>query len=79
MTFNEDTGRKRAGYSAENFSRLLRFAQNILKHDKDTHPAKRSYRPIRFKAALQQDFALKVLKAVFYDLFCLQDRFVYLW
>lgn len=38
MAFREDVGRKKAGYSAENFSRLLRFARNILKHDKDTPP-----------------------------------------
>ena len=65
MAFNEDASQKRAGNSAENFSRLLRFARNILKRYKDTHPTKLSYRSMKFKAALQEDFALEVLKAVF--------------
>ena len=64
MAFNEDASQKRAGYSAENFSRLLRFARNILKRYKDTHPTKLSYRSMKFKAALQEDFALDVLKSV---------------
>ena len=32
---------------------------------KDTHPTKLSYRSMKFKAALQEDFALEVLKSVF--------------
>ena len=60
-----DASQKRGGNSAENFSRLLRFARNILKRYKDTHPTRLSYRSMKFKAALQEDFALEVLKAVF--------------
>lgn len=65
VAFNEDSCQKRSGNSAENFSRMLRFARNILKRYKDTHPSKLSYRSMKFKAALQQDFALEVLKTVF--------------
>ncbi|MBR3902675.1 MAG: ISAs1 family transposase [Akkermansia sp.] len=65
MAFNEDASQKRSGYSAENFSRLLRFARNILRRYKDTHPTKLSYLSMKFKAALQEDFALEVLKSVF--------------
>ncbi|MBR6576863.1 MAG: hypothetical protein IKK73_07010 [Akkermansia sp.] len=65
MAFNEDASQKRVGYSAENFPRLLRFARNILKRYKDTHHTKLSYRSMKFKAALQEDFALEVLKSVF--------------
>ena len=65
MAFNEDASQKRAGNSAENFSRMLRFARNILKRYKDTHPTKLSYRSMKLKAALQQDFALEVLATVF--------------
>ena len=65
MAFNEDASQKRAGNSAENFSRLLRFARNILKRYKDTHPTKLSYRSMNFKGALQDDFVLEVPKAVF--------------
>jgi len=65
VAFNEDFSQKRAGNSAENFSRLLRFARNILKRYKDTHPTKLSCRSMKFKAVLQQDFALEMLKRVF--------------
>ena len=65
MAFNEDTSQERVGNSAENFSRLLRFARNILKRYKNTHTTKLSYRSMKFKAALQEYFALDVLKAVF--------------
>lgn len=51
--------------SAENFSRLLRFARSILKRYKEVNPMKLSYRSMKFKAALQEDFALDVLKTVF--------------
>lgn len=65
VAFNEDASQKRAGNSAENFSRLLRFARNILKRYKEVNPMKLSYRSMKFKAALKEDFALDVLKTVF--------------
>ena len=65
MAFGEDSSLKRAGNSAENFSRLLRFARNILKRYKEVNPTKLSYRSMMTKAALKEDFALEVLKAVF--------------
>ena len=43
VAFNEDASQKRAGNSAENFSRLLRFARNILKRYKEVNPMKLSY------------------------------------
>lgn len=56
--FGEDLDRKRAGYSAENFSILNRIALNLLK--KET-TFKRGIRSKRLKAARNHPYLLKLL------------------
>ncbi len=58
-------GQKRAGNSAENFSKLVRFARNILKRCKQTIGTRDSYNLMMTRAALQQDFSVQVLRHVF--------------
>ena len=65
MAFNEDRSQKRAENSAENFSRMLRLARNILKRYKDLHPSRISYRSMMLRAALNPAFASEVIQAVF--------------
>ena len=65
MAFNEDASQKRAGNSAENFSRMLRLARNILKVYKEESRTRLSYRLMMFKAAMDPEFPLEVLRTVF--------------
>lgn len=65
VVFREDAGQKRAGNSAENFSKLVRFARNILKRYKQTIGTRDSYNLMMTRAALQQDFSVQVLRHVF--------------
>ena len=65
MAFNEDASRKRTGNSAENFSRMLRLARNILKVYKEESHTRMSYRLMMLKAAMNPEFSLEVLRTVF--------------
>ena len=58
VDFSEDASRKRAGNAAQNFSILTKIALNILK--KDTK-AKVGVKSRRFKAAINNDYLLKML------------------
>lgn len=58
VSFREDDLRNRAGYSAENFSRIGRLALNLLRQDKS---CKAGVNGKRLKACLEQDYLLKVL------------------
>ena len=58
VAFSEDDSRKRQGNAAQNFSILLKIALNILK--KDTK-AKVGVKSRRFKAAMSNDYLLKML------------------
>jgi hypothetical protein len=58
VTFNEDHSRLRSGDSAANFAILRHVALNLLKR----HPAKLSLKRKRFKAALNEDFLLELLR-----------------
>jgi len=58
VAFSEDASRKRAGNAAQNFSILTKIALNILK--KDTK-AKVGVKSRRFKAAINNDYLLKML------------------
>lgn len=60
VTFHEDAARLRSGDSAENFAVLRHISLIILKK----HPAKRSLKRTRFKAALDHDFFLQLLSHV---------------
>jgi predicted transposase YbfD/YdcC len=59
VSFNEDLSRKRAGYAAENFSRLNRISLNLLKNDK---LSKRGIKGKRLKAGWSNEYLLKILK-----------------
>ena len=59
VTFCEDDSRKRKGNSAENFSLITKTALNIIKtNTKD----KRSVANKRYKAALNEDYLLEIIK-----------------
>jgi predicted transposase YbfD/YdcC len=58
VSFREDDLRNRAGYSAENFSRMRRLALNLLRQNKS---CKAGVNGKRLKACLEQDYLLKVL------------------
>lgn len=58
MTFREDTLRNRAGYSAENFSRIRRLALSLLRQEKT---CKVGAKGKRMKACMDQDYLLRVL------------------
>jgi predicted transposase YbfD/YdcC len=58
VSFNEDQSRKRAGYSARNFSIINRIALNLLKNDKTK---KRSVKGKRLDAGWDNDFLLNIL------------------
>lgn len=59
-TFCEDASRKRKGNSAENFSLLTKTALNIIKTStKD----KRSMANKRYKAALEEDYLMEIIKS----------------
>lgn len=59
VTFCEDASRIRSGDGAENFTVLRHIALNLLRHE----PSKGSINTKRFRAALDTDYLLKVLKA----------------
>jgi predicted transposase YbfD/YdcC len=59
MSFREDESRTRVGHSAENMSRMRRLTLNLLKQDKNT---KASINNKRFKACMENDYLLKILK-----------------
>lgn len=58
VAFSEDASRKRVGNSTQNFSILLKIALNILKKDTKTKVGVKSR---RFKAAMSNDYLLKML------------------
>ncbi len=60
VTFREDASRIRKGHAAENFALLRRLSVNLLKQEKTF---KGSLRMKRYKAALDNDYLLKVLAA----------------
>jgi predicted transposase YbfD/YdcC len=60
ISFREDSCRKRAGQSAENFSLLRRLALNMLKSEKTL---KKSIKGKRYKASMDNEYLLKVLFA----------------
>ena len=59
MSFREDEARARVGHSAENMSRMRRLTLNLLKQDKNT---KASINNKRFKACMENDYLLKILR-----------------
>jgi len=59
MSFREDESRTRVGHSAENLSRMFRLTLNMLKQDKST---KASINNKRFKACMEDDYLLKILR-----------------
>lgn len=65
VVYGEDSSQKRAGNSAENFSRLVRFARNILKRYKQISGSRDSYNLMMTHAAMQEDFSVEVLRHVF--------------
>lgn len=58
MAFREDESRQRVGHSAENASRIRRLALNLLRKEKT---CKNGLKAKRLKAALEQDYLLKVI------------------
>lgn len=58
VAFSEDASRKRVGNSTQNFSILLKTALNILKKDTNSKVGVKSR---RFKAAMSNDYLLKIL------------------
>lgn len=60
VTFSEDASRIRTGYGAENFALLRRISVNLLKQEKTF---KGSLRMKRYKAALDNEYLLKILAA----------------
>lgn len=60
VTFREDASRIRTGYGAENFALLRRISVNLLKQEKTF---KGSLRMKRYKAALDNEYLLKILAA----------------
>ncbi len=59
VTFNEDRSRVRSGNAPQNFAVLRHMALNLLRHE----PSKGSIRTKRFRAALDEQYLLKVLQA----------------
>lgn len=58
VAFREDESRQRIGHSAENASRIRRLALNLLRNEKT---CKNGVKAKRLKAALDQDYLLKVI------------------
>lgn len=58
VAFSEDASRKRIGNSAQNFSMITKIALNLLKNEKT---AKQGVKGKRFKAALDNQYLLKVI------------------
>jgi len=61
VTFREDASRIRVGAAPQNFAVLRRIALNLLKQE---NSIKRSVRAKRMRAALDDDYLLKVLTSV---------------
>jgi predicted transposase YbfD/YdcC len=57
--FNEDAGRKRTGFAAQNYSLISRIALNLLQNDKTT---KVGVRGKRLKAGWDNRYLLKLIK-----------------
>jgi predicted transposase YbfD/YdcC len=60
--FREDTIRAKAGNIAENLAVLRHMALNVLKNDKET---KLSIAKKQFKAAINNEYVLKLLRSIF--------------
>jgi len=58
VAFSEDASRKRIGNSAQNFSMITKMALNLLKNEKT---AKQGVKGKRFKAALDNQYLIKVI------------------
>ena len=58
VAFSQDDSRKRIGNSAQNFSMITKIALNLLKNEKT---AKQGVKGKRFKAALDNQYLLKIL------------------
>lgn len=58
VAFSEDASRKRIGNSAQNFSLINKIALNLLKNEKT---AKQGVKGKRFKAAIDNQYLIKVL------------------
>ena len=56
----KDGGQKRTGNSAQNFSKLVRFARNILNRNEQTVGTRDSYNLMMTRATLQQDLSVQV-------------------
>jgi predicted transposase YbfD/YdcC len=59
VVFREDDSRVRVGSAAENFATLRRIANNLLQHERSV---KRGVKAKRLKAALDENYLLKVLR-----------------
>ena len=59
VVFREDDSRVRAGQAAENFALLRRLVNNLLQHERSV---KRGVKAKRLKAALDENYLLKVLR-----------------
>lgn len=59
VVFGEDDSRVRAGHAAENFALLRRIVNNLLQHERSV---KRGVKVKRLKAALDENYLLKVLR-----------------
>ncbi len=59
VVFGEDDSRVRTGYAAENFALLRRLVNNLLQHERSV---KRGVKTKRLKAALDENYLLKVLR-----------------
>lgn len=59
VVFGEDESRVRSGHAAENFALLRRIVNNLLQHERSV---KRGVKAKRLKAALDEQYLLKVLR-----------------
>jgi predicted transposase YbfD/YdcC len=59
VAFREDDSRVRAAHAAENFALLRRIVNNLLQHERSV---KRGVKAKRLKAALDENYLLKVLR-----------------
>jgi predicted transposase YbfD/YdcC len=59
VTFQEDQSRIRQGHGPENIGLLRRLSLNLLKRE----PSKQSLKQKRYRAAMDNDFLVKVLLA----------------
>jgi predicted transposase YbfD/YdcC len=59
VVFREDDSRVRVGHAAENFALLRRIVNNLLQHERSV---KRGVKSKRLKAALDENYLLKVLR-----------------